>query len=300
MENNAKNFALQLGALISLYVSLTALISLFFGIITVAYPDSAQGIFEYESATSSIRMSIAALIVFFPTYIALTRYINTARRKEQGAYLTITRWLIYISLLIGGVAMLGDLVFIIHTFLNGELTIRFLLKALVFFVVVGSAFTYYVYDARAYWQSHERQSVWYSIAMSVIVLASIVFGYFNMEGPKEVREMRIDQRQVQDLSTIQAHIEDYFYTYAKLPSDITTAFNGVAIPVAPTERESYQYRVVNEGTYSLCALFVTESKSSDVTVSYPTYFDAEGKMVSWEHGSGEWCYTRTASLPNSK
>ncbi len=110
MENTAKNFALQLGSLISLYISIVALIILLSGVITLQYPDVANGYWEQESASSSIRFSIAMLFVFFPTYIALTRMVNTIRRVEQGVYLALTKWLIYLSLLIGGGAILGDLV----------------------------------------------------------------------------------------------------------------------------------------------------------------------------------------------
>jgi len=151
MENTAKNFALQVGSLITLYVSIGALISLVFSIITVLYPDSAQYAWEYGSATATIRTTIAILVVFFPTYIILTRMVNTIRRTEVGTYLKLTKWLVYISLLIGGGVLLGDLVMVLTGFLNGELTIRFVLKALTVLVVVGSAFVYYLADVKGYW-----------------------------------------------------------------------------------------------------------------------------------------------------
>ena len=66
MENTAKNFALQLGSLISLYVSISALTALLFGIITLIFPDTAQNSWEYQVATSTIRASIACLFIFFP------------------------------------------------------------------------------------------------------------------------------------------------------------------------------------------------------------------------------------------
>jgi hypothetical protein len=116
MENTAKNFALQLGSLISLYVSIGALIALLFGIITLLYPDSAQYAWEGESARITIRTTIAILVVFFPTYITLTRIVNKIRRTESGTYLTLTKWLIYLSLLIGGGVLLGDLVTVLNSF----------------------------------------------------------------------------------------------------------------------------------------------------------------------------------------
>jgi hypothetical protein len=118
MENTAKNFALQLGSLIALYVSIVALVTLLFGLITIFYPDVANGYWEYNSASSSVRFGIALLVIFFPVYIVLTRMVNTTRRIEQGSYLTLTKWLIYLSLLVGGVTILGDLVSVVNAFLN--------------------------------------------------------------------------------------------------------------------------------------------------------------------------------------
>lgn len=293
MENTAKNFALQLGSLISLYVSITALIVLLFGVITIQFPDTANGHWEYESASSGIRFSIALLVVFFPTYLVLTRMVNTIRRKEQGVYLMLTKWLIYLSLLLGGSIILGDLVALINTFLNGALTTRFLLQALVFLAVVGSAFVYYLFDVRGYWQQHEKHSVRYGLGALVVVVVAIVVGFMHISAPAEVREMRIDDKQVNDLMTIQSHIESYLYTYGTLPASISDAFGGIAIPAAPEGRGAYTYTATGATMYEICAEFAFES----VAGAEPYYYDVSMKPAfSWEHGAGEWCYTRTAQL----
>lgn len=292
MEHNAKNFAIQLGALISLYVSLTALIMLFLGTITIIYPDEVNAYWEYESAASNIRVAIAMLIVFFPTYVSLTKLVNRARRVHDGSYLSLTRWLMYLSLLIGGGVLLGDLVMIINTFLNGELTVRFILKACVFLAVVGSAFTYYIFDVHGYWQAHERDSQKYGIMASIFVIASIIFGYTNMEGPAEVREMRLDDKQVQDLIIIQSQIEVYYYTNKTLPTNLEATFVGIEVPHAPKTRTPYTYDVVDESTYKLCAQFYTSSKLGEEYINYSTPLDSLSRPITWEHGSGDWCYTR--------
>ena len=299
MENTARNFALQLGSLISLYVSLGALIALLFGIITVLYPDPAQYTWELQSATASIRTGIAILIVFFPTYIILTRLVNNIRRREQGTYLTLTRWLIYISLLIGGVVLLGDLVTVIMSFLNGELTIRFLLKALTVFVVVGGAFTYYVFDARGYWQGHERESIRYGIGASVIVLLALILGYMHIETPMEVRERNIDQNQINDLQIIQDRIEIYYGLHDRLPESIEAAFEGLSVPEAPEGRMDYSYRKTDESSFELCAEFAYPSNQNDPYL-YGGYV-REPSMVknpyNWDHAAGEWCFERAINVP---
>ncbi len=300
MENTAKNFALQLGSLVSLYISVTALITLLFGVVTLQYPDIAAGYWESESAMSAIRFSIAMLVVFFPAYLVLTRVVNSIRRLEEGVYLSLTKWLIYLSLLIGGAVILGDLVMVINAFLNGELTIRFVLKALVFLLVVGSAFVYYILDAKGHWQKNEKASLYYAGIIAVTVLVSLVLGYMHIETPTHVREMRIDDNQVSDLMNIQSHIDSYVYTYRTLPASIEEAFNNVAIPTESEARLAYSYTTKGNNTYTLCAEFAFESLPGMSAVSEPVYYDDVSMMkvpYNWEHGAGEWCFERTADIP---
>jgi hypothetical protein len=298
MENTAKNFALQLGSLVSLYVSIGALIGLLFGIITVTYPDVAQGYWEVESAASSIRFTIALLIVFFPTYIALTRFVNNIRRNEHGAYLALTKWLIYLSLLVGGATMLGDLVWILNSFLNGEITIRFILKALAFLIVVGGAFIYYLYDARGYWQEHEKQSIQYSVGATVVVLVALITGFMHTETPAQVREMKLDTVQITDLQYIQSRVLEYYQLNSMLPQSLIDAFNGLDVPKAPENRTTYEYRIVDVDTVEMCAVFAFPSSETEKMQYAPTpYADQSGikNANNWTHTAGRWCFTRMFS-----
>ena len=176
MDHTAKSFVLQLGSLIALYVSLSALVAITFGIINLIFPDEAMGYWQYESSQSQIRFGIAMLIVFFPVYVALTRTVNQLRRKSGEKYLTLTKWLIYLSLLGGGGILLGDLVAVIFAFLDGEITVRFILKALALLIIIGAAFKYYLLDARGYWNTHEEQSKIFAAGGAVVVVAVLVRG----------------------------------------------------------------------------------------------------------------------------
>ena len=303
MENTAKNFALQLGSLISLYVSIGSLISLLFGVITILHPDPAQYAWEAESAAMGIRTSIAMLVVFFPTYIILTRLVNTIRRTEKGGtYLTLTRWLIYISLLIGGGVLLGDLVTVLLGFLNGELTVRLVLKAITVFVVVGSAFIYYVLDARGYWQANEKKSIQYALIASLLVIVSLVVGFTHTETPSEVRERNIDVQQISDLQGIQSHIEMYYQMNNRLPEELEEAYNGLEVPTVSEGREEYDYLKTSETNFKLCAQFALPSSKSDA-MQYAQPIIMEPSMIknpySWEHKAGDWCFERSfnASVP---
>jgi len=291
MENNtAKHFALQLGSLASLYLSLSFLLVLLFGVINLAFPDATDGPWDIERASSGIRVAFAMVIVFFPTYLTLTRLVNNNRRQETGGqYLSLTKWLIYLSLLVGGAVLLGDLVAVIITFLEGEITTRFILKTLVVLVIIGCAFVYYLKDAKGYWVENEKKSTVFGMIASLVVAASLVIGFIYTEKPSEVRERKLDDQQISDLQDIQFYIEDYYRVNNALPSTLNELYGGLPIPAAPEGRADYEYLVGDETSYALCATFVEESLQNAAS-RYP--YTAYEKNYNWDHPSGYWCFER--------
>ena len=305
MHTTARNVALQLGALISLYLSLTFLLVLLFGVITLAVPAAVDRAWEIESAASQVRFGFAMVVVFFPALVILTRFVNQIRRSEtDGTYHTLTRWLIYLSLLVAGLTLLGDLVSVVYAFLEGDLTTRFILKALTVFVVIGAAFTYYLLDARSYWTEHEGRSVAFAAAATFLVCAALGAGVYHIEPPAEVREQKIDAQQVSDLQQIEWQITNYLREQDELPDSLEAAFpDGMDIPTAPAARAPYEYRQVTHG-FELCATFTTASKPGEYGSPRPVAPSLDREPLienagNFSHGTGRVCFGRTVTPSSS-
>ncbi len=299
MENNtAKHFVLQLGSIISLYLSISFLLVLLFAIINLLYPDATESYYMLESGSQSVRLGIAMLIVFFPVFLYLTRTVNNMRRQEsQSTYVGLTKWLMYLSLLIGGGVLLGDLVALILGFLNGELTTRFLLKAAALFIIVGAAFYYYLQDARGYWLTKEKDSVLYAGIMSIIVVASIILGFFYIETPTQVREMKLDETQIQNFRDIQWKIEEALNTSSSsLPLSLEELYGAFEAPQAPEDRDAYVYEVTSTG-FKLCARFSRDSQELTDPYSKP-YIDPTMHIKNaenWSYKEGFYCFDRVVN-----
>lgn len=291
----AKSFVLQLASLVTLIVSIPAFIVLLFSIINLKFPDAAQGVWEASSSQDSIRYTIAILVIFFPAYLVTTRLVNKARRQEGELYHTLTKWLIYLALLIGGMVMLGDLAVVVYTFLNGEITVRFLLKAAVILAVIGAAFYYYAADAKGYWQEREKQSLQLGGVALFLVLMAAVYGYYNIDAPGAVREMRLDEQQLMDLQDMQWRIEAYYQETDSFPANLEDVYSDFPVPQAPEGREAYSYRITGANTYELCATFAAATPESQRSIAKPI---AEPGLNlnnhNWEHGAGKKCFSRTA------
>lgn len=293
-QHTAKHFVLQLGSLSSLYLALSFALVLIFNLINLRFPDPAEGYYVIESAQSNIRLGIAMVVVFLPTYLILTRIVNNTRRAAPtGTYLTLTKWLIYLSLLVGGGVLLGDLVAVIMAFLEGELTTRFLLKATSVLLVVGAAFSYYILDARGYWLTSSARSLQFGAAAAALGIAIIIAGFLNIETPTTVREGKLDDKQITDLQEIQWRIESYIAQNGVAP-DRLDQLEGSQLPTAPEGRAAYEYQKTDRG-FSLCAQFTLES--TDATGMTSPY-DAKaiiGNAWDWDHATGRYCFERVVN-----
>ena len=296
MENQTpKHFVLQLGSLISLYLSLGFLLSLLIGVINVQFPDATEGYWAIEAGTQAVRLGIAMVVVFFPTYLILTRLVNQLRRKEKNSsYLMLTKWLVYLSLLVGGGILLGDLVAVIMGFLEGDITLRFIYKALSVLVVVGAALHYYILDARGYWLSNERSSKMYGYAAMVLVGIILAIGFSHIETPNSVREMKLDEKQVMDLQNIQWRLQEHLLTSSSTPATLTELYKEFDVPQAPEDRPAYKYEPTDKG-FKLCATFSHDSvhpegeygMGRDMTSPMPI---KNGE--NWSYKAGEYCFDR--------
>ena len=216
--------------------------------------------------------------------------------------MTLTKWLVYLSLLVGGVILLGDAVTVILTYLNGEITLRFILKALTLLIVVGGAFYYYILDAKLYWVTHESQSKLYAGVVSVVVIVIFALGFTHSDTPTVVREKATDELQTQNLQDMQWRIEDHYRINKILPTDTAQLYVGIPAVVAPEGREAYTYEVVDEDTYKLCATYLYPSQVStgrDVAVPVSTSPDMlTNPYNNWDHGKGNTCFERTLQKEN--
>jgi len=130
----------------TLYSSAYSLGSLLFEFIELAFPDPAS---HAVWSPIQVRWAISSLVIAFPVFAYVSMRISRLLRADpvrRGS--PVRKWLTYIAALIAALIVIGDLVALVNGALGGELTIRFVLKALVVGVIAGAIFTYYLTDLR--------------------------------------------------------------------------------------------------------------------------------------------------------
>lgn len=140
-------YLLMFGAL---YVSAYHFGDLLFAFINRAFPDELRFPNQLEFIEREIRWSTAALIVAFPLFLfaawKIAREIAADPARRNSA---IRRWLTYITLLVAAAFLVGDGITLVYNVLNGDLTLRFILKVLVVAAIAGAVFGYYTWSSRA-------------------------------------------------------------------------------------------------------------------------------------------------------
>ncbi len=138
----------------ALYLSAYHLGSLLFDLINRAWPDPAMNP-GWRSPEESIRWSIASIVIAFPVFLFVGRYLNRELLRSPAKRLSaVRRWLTYLTLFVAAGFLIGDLITLVFNVLGGELTIRFVLKVIVAGVISGTIFGYYLWDLR----QDERES----------------------------------------------------------------------------------------------------------------------------------------------
>ncbi len=285
----------------TLYATVISLIILAFEYIGRWFPDAALDSYAYpqNADVSGIRWCIAVVLISFPLFVFLSRILHRecqehAEKLQSG----VRRWLTYITLFITACALIGDGITTLFTFLNGELSIRFIVKAFTILFFAGLPFSYYFSVLRMDADTYRKSSLHRAMIRVSLVLTTLVVGYgISLAGsPMHGRAEKFDEQRVNDLRAIQDEIYSEVYgqdRYAPqpaalvsktlpkpLPKDLeTVAANAQFQKLRLSDPETlspYQYRT-SATSFDLCATFaLARDLSSDIF---------------WNHPAGEHCFT---------
>src|SRR3989344_1859795 len=149
-KNLPRDTFLCLLSIVTLVASAVSFGVLIFQYINVYFPHLLNDYyFSPSNYHGTIRQALATLIVILPVYVWVSRFLrkdvlNNPEKRE----LKIRKWLLYFTVFVAALVVIGDLVALINTYLEGELTARFILKALAIFFIAGSVFSYYYFELK--------------------------------------------------------------------------------------------------------------------------------------------------------
>lgn len=306
-------FFLSLGVLVTLLVSTIAFIHLVFATLEKAFPDVLNAVYQYgyySDNFNQIRVALSTVIIFFPLYIILSFYW----RKNSNITLSqveivIRKWMVYLILFLVTLISAIDLVILIRYFVSGEITIRFIFKVLTIFIVCGLLFWYYFMELRRSLNSIYKKKIYFTIIATLLVLSGVVYSFSILGSPKTQRDLRMDQRRVDDLQNIQNQIINYWQQKSKLPETLADLADPLQsyqnLPVDPefAKGAQYEYQKIDTNNFELCAMFKKPIPSEwqegntyggvfiDKNISSTAPYGGL-QNESWKHEVGRTCFKR--------
>ena len=133
---------------LALFVSAFNLGTLAFGVVDLAFPHPED---PPEAITrDGIRWAVSLLVVASPVFLYVARVVRRAVRSNPSARASrLRQQLTYVTLFIASCVLIGTVAAVVYNFLDGAVTVRFVLKVLTVGAIAGTAFAYYLRELRA-------------------------------------------------------------------------------------------------------------------------------------------------------
>ena len=118
------------------------------------------------------------------------------------------------------------------------------------------------------------------------IILGVVLAAMQLEPPSVVHAQHLDATRIQRLNQTETQVESFTRTAKHLPAHFEDlwAENPYSRDnfLDPETGAPFEYRVVKDNTFELCATFVTASKESPA-LAYEN---------NWKHPSGHFCFVR--------
>ena len=288
-KNNSAKFAFfYILSLASLFFVALSSGMIIFQVINKSIVDILR---EYSGrySSSQLKFAISAIIVSTPIfYITIRQIQKSLFSGELKSDSGIRKWLTYFVLLVSSMIMTGWSIGIINSFLEGELTLKFILKAITAIGIATAIFTFYFYDIRRDNVSGKRDKIvrTYGYTSLFMIIVIFVLGIFFVESPKEARDRRIDGKILQNFNKIDNTVFTFYGDHKKLPENLneliadSSVLSGKDIKNIVTNNV-FDYNIKKYDTYELCTVFLTSNKDEEGGFN--------GHRSHWQHESGYQC-----------
>lgn len=318
---SAVDFFLHLGCIAAFYTFIVTLVSFLFSVVNTVFPDRQFN--YYEPYGAGMRFQISLLLVVTPIFIILLNKIYKGiRAVPEKADFLLRKWSLYLTLTLSIIALAIDLVILINTFLGGEITTRFSLKALIVIALGGAVWLFTKQELKSPLALRPRIAKSMMWAVIAITILSIAGGVYLIGSPTTIRNMRDDDQRENDLSGLRYNVLNYYQTKnATLPKTLEDITLGNPydnfMPVDPATSQQYGYKPLaakvvkgkNYPAFELCATFAEDSANERkvqgsgrgrggvapmpaMDVSYPSSYPGYGpdQTKFSEHPAGLKCF----------
>lgn len=262
---------------------------------------------RFADGDSSIIGFLAALIIAFPIFM----YLNVLANKMLGngkmrPNTGVRNWLIYLTLVVVILIIIWQIIGIFISFLEGILVLRSIIHILITLIISFSILAYQYWHLKFFNNQDSKITSTFKILewlTVLIIITSIIFGFFIIDSPSVRKAKRLDQTRVERLSNINRAIYNFYDPgkntagHQKLPKDLNELINDIRIFIPldglldPDTKEEFEYNIIGSKTYQLCATFDTDFNETTKNTTSPELLPERGKeSTTFYHPIGRYCF----------
>lgn len=242
-------------------------------------------------SSSDLKFAISALIISAPVfYLTMKQIYKNLYSGELEKDSGIRKWLSYFVLLVSSVVMIGWLIATLNNFFDGELTTKFILKALTALSIAATIFSFYFYDIKREQTAEVKDKVIkiYFYASLLVIIISFIASLFVVESPTQTRNRKFDVVIINDFYAIDSALNSYYADKGKLPESLQelqaeTIYLQDDVLKDSATNQFYKYQVIEDKKYELCATFKSANKNTNPN-DFESYADPR-----WLHEAGYQC-----------
>ncbi len=120
-------------------------------------------------------------------------------------------------------------------------------------------------------------------------IVAIIAGVMVAGPPAEGRMQQLDTVRARDLQSIATSIDDFWQRHERPPNSLEELVADPRAQVSiedPDTEQEYEYRILDENSYELCAVFALASITNN-----------RARDAFWLHDAGRHCFSLVASVP---
>jgi hypothetical protein len=174
--------------------------------------------------------------------------------------------------------------------LDGEMTVKFILKAVTAIFIAAAVFSYYFFDIRRdKVEEKDRIIKIYFFASLILVIASLTAAFVYSPTPAETRAKRQDNETLNRFNMIDNAINSYYAEKKKMPENLKELIGGNKYLIDSryikdaVSGEEFSYKILSDKkSYELCAKFQSSNRTNDNMMD-------DYMRDRWPHDAGYKC-----------
>jgi hypothetical protein len=247
-------------SLISLGAMALGLGIIVFEVLDKVFVDVSNSYFSMQA----LKTAFSTLLISTPIYYICSHLLfKNIKKQELSLESSLRKWLIYLILFVTSIVMLVWLVSILNSFLNGEMTIKFILKALTALVISAMIFSYYLYNIKQKTvKKRDKIKLIFFIVSLLLVVFALTLAIVHMESPQTTRDKKADENTLRNFDTINMNVNMYYNNNEELPESLEQLkgdSNLNSYPNNSISLKDIEYNKLSETEYELCADFRTSN-----------------------------------------